>query len=651
MHILKKIMSLNIKFRLIIIIIMFISLNCYAININNDLIILKNSQKYNKTINEKIIELEDKKYNKIIKSYIFYTNDITNILAYSGKPIELLIQLEENGIIRNLKIIKHSEPILLTGIPIEKLLEAIAFYKNKNINKQINIGENTTGELSIPIIAGATVTSLILHETIIESCNKITDILNLDIQKITYKNRLNNILKNYDWQQLIKIKAIKHFLLKEENSPNNFVDLYFADLKHPSIGKNILGDYYDDILEKSLDKSIILILNNGLWSFKGTAFVRGGIYDRFRIEQNKNIFMFRDSDFLNIYEFNLNEVDEFKEKGIFIVNNNNFKNTEKWNLILTINYKTYNISYKIPDIFIIKEQPVWIKTWSKKIFYLFIFNIIWLSIIIVFILRNYLIKNNFYLSSIYNTILILDIYLLGYKFEAQPSIVNIFTLIDDIQNLETFILDPFIFLSWIMIISTIFIWGKALFCGWVCPFGALQEILFKVKLLIFKNTKDIHLNLFNYLKYLKYIIFIILILLSFKNINLAQKLAEIEPFKTTWIIGLINRPIYIASYTILILSISVFIYRFFCRYICPLGAFFALLSTNVIIKLKRRETCKVCKICTVDCNSHAINEYGAIDTKECFGCFSCINKMKKINICPPITNQKIRAKYEKNIWW
>ncbi|HIH2762318.1 MAG TPA: 4Fe-4S binding protein [Candidatus Azoamicus sp.] len=276
--------------------------------------------------------------------------------------------------------------------------------------------------------------------------------------------------------------------------------------------------------------------------------------------------------------------------------------------------------------------------------------IIWILVIIIFIKRDTLSKNNFYLSIIYNFILMLDIYIIGLIFQGQPSVVNILTLINNPKTLEVFKLDPCIYLGWIMIMSTIFIWGKALFCGWICPFGALQELLFKIRSLIIKNDTSIEFKniITDKLNYLRYIIFLSLMLISFIDFHLAEKLAEVEPFKTTWNLGIINRPILFSMYTISLLAIGLLTYRFFCRFICPLGAFLSILSLFTFFKINRRGTCSVCKICKQTCNSRAITDKGNVDSTECFGCFTCVNNMYNYDLCPPYKKLKIREKYEPN---
>ncbi len=621
---------------------------------------VKDSQKLKFSKDRRVVELleETKGGEEKILSYLFYTTDITNLVAYSGKPLEILISLKLNGFISDLKLIKHSEPILLTGIPIEKLLEAVCFYKGKNINNKINIGDNSGDSASIPIIAGATVTSLILHETILNTSREIGCLF--EILKISdfSEDVVNSVFKKLSWNELLNLGAVKHFCLNSSSNELNetggdkfLVDIYIADLSHPSVGRNLLGESYyrefiEDIGEK---KSAVIILNNGQWSFKGSGFVRGGIFDRFRIEQEDNVFTFRDSDFKNLYDLDLIDIDNFKETGIFIISNSKYKSWKPWNLVLLLNYKTFYINYSIPVSFYVKSDPGWLKLWKSKLLFINLFLTLWFFVVLIFILRNFLSKKNFFLSLIYNFVLILSIYIIGFLFEGQPSIVNIFALIGG--TFEIFLFDPSLFLGWIMIFFTIFLWGKSLFCGWICPFGALQEVLFKIKNIFFyKFNFEVPILIVEKIRYIRYIIFIFLIMVSFKSLAYAEFFSEIEPFKTIWVIGILNRSFLISLYTVLILILSFLIYRIFCRFICPLGAFLSLLSFFIVFKIQRRNTCLVCNVCRNACNSSAIDKHGVIDSKECFGCFTCINNMNSYEKCPPVMNRKFRVKYEENIW-
>jgi NosR/NirI family transcriptional regulator, nitrous oxide reductase regulator len=617
---------------------------------------LKNNQELKiSNKDSRIIELiEHNNESSDIKSYVFYTTDISKVVAYSGKPLEMLIKLNQKGIIEDIKLTKHSEPILLTGIPIEKLLEAVSFYKGRNINENIAIGEGLLGKIGIPIIAGATVTSLMLHETILESSREVGMIFNFITSSIL-DGALNKNFKKYSWEELLKIGAIKNYKLnlnldEEISSDDNYlVDIYFADISHPSIGINLLGlsgykDIVDDIGNKN---SAIIILNNGSWSIKGSGFARGGIFDRFRIEQNGNIFTFRDNDLKNVYDLDIIDIDEFREAGIFIISNNKYKAWKDWDLVLLLNYKSFYINYSMPDIFCVSNKYPWLDQWKLKHLNIKYLLFLWVIVIIIFIFRDIISKNSFNLSVIYNAIIVFDIYLIGFVIGGQPSVVNIFA----IKELKMFLWNPYLVIGWVMLLITTFIWGKALFCGWICPFGSLQELMFRLRSIIINNDKSIDLSreMSDKLRYLRYIIFICLILSAIIfGTNVALKLSEIEPFKTIWNVGILNREWYISLYTFILVFVSIFTYRFFCRFICPLGAFLSILSYFSILKLKRRKTCNICKICETKCNSRAINKDGTIDSKECFGCFTCVNNMYNKKLCPPLLNKKIWDKYEVN---
>ena len=490
----------------------------------------------------RVLELFEKDdINKLI-GYLFYTVDVVNIPAYSGYPLEILMLLSSNHILIDLKLVKHSEPILLAGIPIEKLLEAMCLYKGADINK-ISVGED------VPIIAGATVTSLILHETILKSCRVVLSIG----EEVYQRKKIPDTFKKYSWDELVHNKAIKHYVLDLSSNTRDYdlIDIYFTNLLPPSIGKNLLGEQgYLSLFNNKFEKSAILIVGAGTWCFKGSGFIRSGIFDRFRVEQDGNIFVFKESEY--VYQFDLITSIDYEDAGVFFINDVKYDPCKPWNLVLLAGYKTFSVKYDMPSIFC--KTCVWCSQWKDKWLNIIFLSALWILVILVFIFRTFLSKRRFLLDIIYSFVLLMDVYIIGFLC-SPPSVVNVFTLLTD---LKTFLFGPYLFISWVMIFLTVILWGKGVFCGWICPFGAVQEIFFRVKSVFLSDTSlDFSYRVISKLKYLKYLIFVFLLFAFFHEVVYsAETWAEVEPFKTTWSVGIFSRG-WFSVYACLLLLISI----------------------------------------------------------------------------------------------
>lgn len=176
----------------------------------------------------------------------------------------------------------------------------------------------------------------------------------------------------------------------------------------------------------------------------------------------------------------------------------------------------------------------------------------------------------------------------------------------------------YIFLSLIIFFSIITLFKGRVFCGWVCPHGALQEFVYKIKTKKFEKIEK-------YFKYLKYIILIVVIIFSF--IYSQNYICEVYPFKVLYNFSGTG---FILAFALAILVFSIFIYRPFCRFICPFGAYLALISKLGeklhLRKINISSSCIKCKKCLKECNANAIYEQDdcyKIDTKECFVCGDC----------------------------
>ncbi|MGL4741322.1 MAG: FMN-binding protein [Sarcina sp.] len=194
----------------------------------------------------------------------------------------------------------------------------------------------------------------------------------------------------------------------------------------------------------------------------------------------------------------------------------------------------------------------------------------------------------------------------------------------------------------LVVFGTTIILGR-FFCGWICGFGSFMDLLYFGSKKIFKTKYKVPEKLDKILKWIKYIILFgsIAFVWSFQSTFLNDKdpwysFAQFPDFKAM----VLNAPIAFGL-LIIIIILSMFIERFFCRYLCPLGAAFVLTSRFRLFKIsKPSEKCGKCRVCTNNCLM-GIDMYktDVIKDSECIDCFKCVS------VCPRKTiSMKVEPK-------
>lgn len=173
---------------------------------------------------------------------------------------------------------------------------------------------------------------------------------------------------------------------------------------------------------------------------------------------------------------------------------------------------------------------------------------------------------------------------------------------------------------------TTIIWGRV-FCSSLCPFGAVQDFIarFTPQSWRIKVPQSIHDNAF----YIKYGVLALIVgaAVSGSDISLFQ---YFEPFGTLFFF---SSSIVLWAILIAILIACVLVERFYCRYVCPLGAALGVVSLISPQRIKRVPQCTVCKVCEHACPTGAIRTE-KIDFKECVRCDICETKLiKKVGSC------------------
>ncbi|MBP8925534.1 MAG: FMN-binding protein, partial [Pseudomonadales bacterium] len=113
----------------------------------------------------------DKKDDCELIGYVFLSTDIVDIPAYSGKPVVTLIGMDTKGIVTGVRVLRHSEPILLLGIPEAHLTRFVNQYLGKFVGSKIEVGTGRPGEgvIGMDAITGATVTVIAENQVILRS--------------------------------------------------------------------------------------------------------------------------------------------------------------------------------------------------------------------------------------------------------------------------------------------------------------------------------------------------------------------------------------------------------------------------------------------------------------------------------------------------
>lgn len=601
-----------------------------------------------------------------VAGWLVLSTDVVSIKGYSGKPLVTLVGLDLEGIISGAKIIHHSEPIILLGIPEQQLTDFVNFYKGKRADMKIGVGSGDPDTLTVDGVSGATVTVLAENSTILDTARALGAAVGiLEAQKMLPGAFIES---DEDWSfaRMKRKKLFGRLLVTEKemgvsDSDAPFVDLLYTIADAPQIGRPLLGKSTYKYLMGELEEGdhLIVILGNGSGSFKGSGFVRGGIFDRVQVRQQLLTCMFTDIDYSNVPSLAVDDAPDFKEGAVFISRGAKIDPGRTFELVFLGSYydhkgafsrefKSFSSSHRLPkSIYRIEgpdpESMIWRTAWANQKLEIAIISIIFVALLALFIQRKYLTASVKRLSWIQIGVLSTSFLVLGVWMSAQPSITQILTLVGSIVGEwdgNLFLSQPLLFISWIFIAAVIFIWGRGLFCGWICPFGCLTELLNHLGKALKIKQFELPDKWHNRLKYLRYLIFAGLIPAFLYSPELGEKLAEIEPFKTTFFLIPWQRPWGFFTYWLVLVIISFFWFRPFCRYLCPLGAALAVPSFFRIAGPKRRQFCSSCSICADICEPKAIDKQGRIDPLECLNCMHCEANYCADTICPPLIGLK-----------
>jgi NosR/NirI family nitrous oxide reductase transcriptional regulator len=623
-----------------------------------------------------------------VVGWVFVTSDLVATTGYSGKPIHILMAVDLNAKVTGVRLVKHSEPIVLVGIPNSKIEAVTNSYVGLDLAA---VARSDVMAHDLDIVAGATVTIMVIDDSILRAGLRVARELGLGgltppaktasgEQMPTMVSAESGAVDN--WRTLLDEGSVRalHLTVGEVNdaflatgdeeaarrpergAPDDaFIEFYAGLVSQPTIGRSVLGGPEFDKFRNWLaeGEQAIFIAGNGRYSYKGSGYVRGGIFDRIQLIQGDVSVRFHDRHNRRIAAIAAAGAPNFQEADIFkIPAEAGFDPAKPFRIQLLVQRRvgpidkrfiTFDLGYQLPDRFIYDPgraagarstelTHLWERIWRQKQVEVAILLTAIGILTAMFFFQMQLTRHARVTKWFRIAFLTFTLFFIGWYANAQLSVVNIFAFANAMMtdfSWSAFLMDPLIFILWFSVAASLLFWGRGAYCGWLCPFGALQELTNNIaealKVPQIRVPWAIHERLWP----IKYMIFLGLFGVSLYSIEMAERYSEIEPFKTAIILKFARAWPFVL-FAGGLLFVGLFIERFYCRYLCPLGAALAIPGRlRMFDWLKRYRECgNPCQLCANECIVQAIHPEGHINPNECHQCMHCQVLYQSTTKCP-----------------
>ncbi|WP_193141406.1 MULTISPECIES: 4Fe-4S binding protein [unclassified Meridianimarinicoccus] len=623
--------------------------------------------------------------------FVFETEPMAPLPGFSGAPINLLVTLDLQGTFQNVQLVSHNEPIFVSGLGEAAFHRFFEQYRGHSISDVLVVGTpyGAGGDGSELVyldgVTKATASVRIAHESLMAATLQVAREKMQGIAAGPPAHPDPDHTEDLDWQTLVDQGLVGHLHVTNAEVQQAFagtiwatddpealadpagayLDLWVIDIGPPSIARAVLDpDSLEDLARfKAVSGSDepLLVIDTARHGLVSDDFVRNTAPDRLTAEQDGYPVALRDADlFVELAE----DLPEALHDGVSMILRTDrrlgFDPTRPWQLHAQamrahgmfqpeLGSASFSLTHTTDPRFFIRPEPVtplppWREALLNRQADLLVLGAFLAGLLLVLGTAQNRVAALRGFTPLRLATLAFVLGFVGWWGQGQLSIVTVLGVLRTMTeggSLSFLLYDPFSLLVWIAAILGLIAWGRGFFCGWLCPFGALQEFAHHIGRLLRLPRIEPAPRWDARLKLVKYGLLAALVLTALLVPAEIDTVAEIEPFKTAITVHFQRDWLYVA-YAGLWLALGLVLFKGFCRYACPLGAFMAGAGAvgRVFGKrswIARRVECgSPCQLCKVRCNYGAIDARGKVNYSECFQCLDCVSIYQDETTCVPL---------------
>ncbi len=621
--------------------------------------------------------------------YVFESIDLAPLPGFEGAPMNFLVSIDRKGNFMDVELLHQHEPVFLGGLGELPLREFITQYTGHNLRQQFLIALNAArnrsgpadtrdGQVTLDGISKATASIRIVNQSVLGAALEVararlgfappgprgpaaqvrTDLDEApDFDSMLRSGMVGHLrLRHAEVEALFAGSdgaGVDETALAEPDAP--FLDLYIAYIGSPVIGRALLGTaQYEAAMARNFEqRHLWWIASAGRYAAIDDNFVPGSQSSRLTLGQDGLILELRDQGFdVGRTAGPPGELNASRLFGVYA--GAGFDPGRPLELTLTITrakgmilptltHRSVTLRYAPPArLFAYPPSPLpeWLLAWKARWPDLAILAGALALLAIVLARPRWISRDARRLTRFRLAFLTFTLVYVGWYAQGQLSIVQITGAIKTLkagQGLGSYLYDPVTLLIIVFTLLSFFIWGRGTFCGWLCPFGALQEFVGLAARRLGLPALRLAPATARRLEWGRYGVLAILLATAGFAPQLGERLNEIEPFKTAITVAF-ERSWPFVAYAVLLLLAGAFYYKAFCRFICPLGGAMSLGGRlRCLDWLPRRAECgKPCQRCKAECAYDAIEPGGEIRYDACFQCLDCVGIYHDPARCVPL---------------